>query len=128
MFGRSARRTIAAWGAAPPVHWFTGTRWMALAVAVATLGTFVAFMAQWLSYRPLLIAVLLGIVLRTVCRPVLRLPARWTRRRMIFKSLLCCWGVLSVSHLRPRDSSDFNLPWTPAQYQHPGASRACSAG
>ena len=42
------------WGEQPPVHFFPGARWVALALACAAVLTFGLFLAQVLSLRPLL--------------------------------------------------------------------------
>ena len=43
---------LTAWGTAPPVPYFRGARAAALAIAIANIATFAAFMAHWLSARP----------------------------------------------------------------------------
>ncbi|MBS0663157.1 MAG: DNA mismatch repair protein MutS [Verrucomicrobia bacterium] len=48
---------ISAWGLAPPVPFFAGARWVALAVACASIVAFVGFMAHWFGSRPLVAAI-----------------------------------------------------------------------
>jgi hypothetical protein len=68
--------SLTAWGEAPPVRLPPGARALALAVSLATIATFVAFMAQELSFRPFAVAVLAGIALRLVLRrPVMQIAA-----------------------------------------------------
>jgi hypothetical protein len=47
-------RALGQWGLRPPVRFFRGARWIALALAAAALLTFAAFMAQATGLRPFL--------------------------------------------------------------------------
>jgi hypothetical protein len=51
-------RKLAAWGAAPPVRFFTAARALAIAFAAAALVTFVLYVSQIFSLRPLLYVLL----------------------------------------------------------------------
>lgn len=59
---------LAAWGSAEAIHFPSGARWLAAAVAAWNLITFAAFMSHALTLRPLLAGVLAALVLGFVLR------------------------------------------------------------
>ena len=61
-------RALRAWGELPPVRFFAGARWLALALAVAAAVTLVLFLAQMLSARPLLTILLAELMLGMAVR------------------------------------------------------------
>jgi hypothetical protein len=51
-------RKLGAWGIEPPVVFFRGARWVALALAIAAITTAAAALLDWTSLRPFLFVVL----------------------------------------------------------------------
>jgi hypothetical protein len=79
-------RAMAAWGERPPVRFFPGARWIALALALSAVITFALLIAQQWSARPLLVVVLgelvFGLLVRDAVRTVVSAvstPARELR-------------------------------------------------
>jgi hypothetical protein len=79
-------RTLAAWGAAPPIRFFKGARAFAIALAAAALVTFVLYFSQTLSVRPFLYVILAEAIFGFTIRPQVgaiaasvNLPARELR-------------------------------------------------
>jgi hypothetical protein len=62
-------RGLAAWGMAPPVHFFTGARLIAPLLACAAVTTLAAFFAQRLSVVPFLFVVLAEMIFTFPLRP-----------------------------------------------------------
>ena len=62
-------RGLAQWGAAPPIHFFTGARLLAPVLAGAALVTLGGFFAQRLSLTPFLIVVLAEMIFSFSIRP-----------------------------------------------------------
>jgi hypothetical protein len=81
-----------AWGESPAVRFFPGARWLAFALASAAVLTFVLFLAQVLSLRPLLVVVLaeliLGLVLLEKVRRVAVSVATPARELKLIRLLL----------------------------------------
>jgi hypothetical protein len=66
----------ALWGALPPVRFFPGARIVAFVLALAAASTFILFLAQMLTIRPLLVVVLAEIIFGFILRePVRRVMA-----------------------------------------------------
>jgi MutS domain V len=80
------------WGERPAVHFFTGARWVALALACAAVAMLVLFLAQVLSLRPFLAVVLaeliFGLAVRDSVRRVATLVSTPARELELVRLLL----------------------------------------
>lgn len=65
-------QVMKAWGEQPAVSFFPGARWLALTLACAAVLTFGLFLAQVLSLRPFLAAVLAELIFGLVVRDAVR--------------------------------------------------------
>ncbi len=65
-------QVMKAWGEQAAVHFFPGARWVALTLACAAVLTFGLFLAQVLSLRPFLAAVLAELIFGLVVRDAVR--------------------------------------------------------
>ncbi len=85
-------QVMKAWGEQPPVHFFAGARWVALALACSAVLTFGLLLAQMLSLRPFLAVVLaeliFGLVVRDGVRRVAVLVSTPARELKLVRLLL----------------------------------------